>query len=64
MAGGLVTDKQLATATSAEIRRSVKRAAKYAETGYRTAATAELHDLKRHLIRMYAVTAAEWEAGQ
>ena len=31
---------------------------------HRTAATAELHDLKRHLIRMYAVTAAEWEAGQ
>lgn len=64
MAGGLVTDKQLAAATSAEIRRTVKRAAKYAEQGHRTAATAELHDLKRHLIRMYAVTAAEWEASQ
>ena len=56
-----MTGKQLATATSAEIRRSAKRAAKYAEAGHRTAATAELHDLKRHLIRMYAVTAAEWE---
>ena len=56
-----MTDKQLATASSAEIRRTVKRAAKYAEQGHRTAATAELHDLKRHLIRMYAVTAAEWE---
>ena len=59
-----MTDKQLATATSAEIRRTVKRAAKYAEQGHRTAATAELHDLKRHLIRMYAVTAADWEASQ
>ena len=59
-----MTGKQLAAATSAEIRRTVKRAAKYAEQGHRTAAPAELHDLKRHLIRMYAVTAAEWEAGQ
>ena len=59
-----MTDKQLATATSAEIRRSVKRAAKYAETGHRTAATAELHELRRHLLRAYAVAADEWEAGQ
>ena len=59
-----MTDKQLATATSAEIRRAIKRAAKYAEAGHRTAATAELHDLKRHLIRMYAVTAADWEASR
>ena len=59
-----MTDKQLATATSAEIRRAIKRAGRYAEAGHRTAATAELHDLKRRLIRMYAVTAAEWEAGQ
>ena len=59
-----MTGNQLATLTQAEIRRSIKRAAKYAEQGHRTAATAELHDLKRHLIRMYAVTAADWEASQ
>lgn len=59
-----MTGNQLATVTQAEIRRTVKRAAKYAEQGHRTAATAELHDLKRHLIRVYAVTAAEWEASQ
>lgn len=59
-----MTGKQLAGITQAEIRRTIRRAAKYAEQGHRTAATAELHDLKRHLIRMYAVTAAEWEAGQ
>ena len=46
-----MTGNQLATVTQAEIRRTVKRAAKYAEQGHRTAATAELHDLKRHLIR-------------
>ena len=59
-----MTGNQLATVTQAEIRRTVKRAAKYAEQGHRTAATAELYDLKRRLIRVYAVTAAEWEAGQ
>ena len=59
-----MTGNQLATLTQAEIRRTIKRAAKYAEAGHRTAATAELHDLKRHLIRMYAVTAADWEASQ
>ena len=59
-----MTGKQLAGITQAEIRRTIRRAAKYAEQGHRTAATAELHDLKRHLIRMYAVTAAEWEASQ
>ncbi len=59
-----MTGKQLAGITQAEIRRTIRRAAKYAEQGHRTAATAELHDLKRHLIRMYAVTAAEWEAGR
>ena len=59
-----MTGKQLAGITQAEIRRTIRRAAKYAEQGHRTAATAELHDLKRHLIRMYAVTAADWEAGQ
>jgi len=59
-----MTGKQLAGITQAEIRRTIRRAAKYAEQGHRTAATAELHDLKRHLIRMYAVTAADWEASQ
>ena len=59
-----MTGKQLAAATSAEIRRAIKRAGRYAEAGHRTAATAELHDLKRHLIRMYAVTAADWEASR
>ena len=59
-----MTGNQLATITQAEIRRTVKRAAKYADQGHRTAAIAELYDLKRRLIRMYAVTAAEWEASQ
>jgi len=59
-----MTGNQLATVTQAEIRRTVKRAAKYAEQGHRTAATAELHELKRHLLRAYAVAATEWEAGQ
>lgn len=59
-----MTGNQLATVTQAEIRRTVKRAAKYADQGHRTAAIAELYDLKRRLIRMYAVTAAEWEASQ
>jgi hypothetical protein len=45
-----MTGKQLAGITQAEIRRTIRRAAKYAEQGHRTAATAELHDLKRHLI--------------
>lgn len=59
-----MTPAQLAKDTRADIRRAVKRAARYAEAGHRTAATAELYDLKRHLIRMYAVTAAEWETSQ
>ena len=59
-----MTGNQLKTVTQAEIRRTVKRAAKYADQGHRTAAIAELYDLKRRLIRMYAVTAAEWEASQ
>ena len=59
-----MTGNQLATLTQAEIRRTIKRAARYAEAGHRTAATAELYDLKRHLIRMYAVTAADWEASR
>ncbi len=59
-----MTGNQLARATSAEIRRVVKRAGAYAEAGHRAAATAELHDLKRQLIRVYAVTAAEWEASR
>jgi len=59
-----MTPAQLAKDTRADIRRAVKRAAKYAEAGHRTAATAELHELKRHLLRAYAVAATEWEAGQ
>ena len=59
-----MTGNQLATVTQAEIRRTVKRAAKYAEQGHRTAATAELHELKRHLLRAYAVAATEWEASR
>lgn len=59
-----MTATQLARATSAEIRRVVKRAGAYAEAGHRAAATAELRDLEWRLIRLYAVTGHAWEGDQ